>query len=456
MDRTRLPGEPGNHAWRRFRPGPVPARGAPTGYGRETGLGQSDLTTRRSAGTRPGSLEYRRPEQNSVSDIDWWRAAQMQENSVPNTKNAVRRTRSGRSAATGVLALVVALSVLILAAGAGGHEAQPQAEPDSHATPDAAAQATGFSPAELEAAYGLSTSPDAGAGQTIAIVDSFDDSGIGAQLAAFDAGFSLPPCVASCFTRVDQNGGTDYPSDAPADWALEIAMDVEWAHAIAPGAQILLVEAASASMSDLLVAERYAGAHATYVSNSWGNPEFPTETADNATFADPGVSYFAAVADSPGRTQYPATAPNVVAVGGDERSSTGAVPWTSGGGGCSAYEPASAGQAGIAEAAGCSSSQSTPAVSANAVNIPVLAEGSVWENAGGTSFATVLWAAAAADSGQFVTNQAIASGSIPLQGIVGGTLLKTGLGDLGVLPETVGEFANVVAAGFAAGFANTL
>jgi subtilase family serine protease len=347
-----------------------------------------------------------------------------------------------------VLALVVALSVLVLATGAPAHAVRLQAQPDSHATPDATAQATGFSPAELEAAYGLSTSPEAGAGQTIAIVDSYDDAGIAAQLAAFDTAFSLPPCAASCFTRVDQNGGTDYPAPAAADWALEIAMDVEWAHAVAPGAHILLVEAASASMSDLLVAERYAGAHATYVSNSWGYPEFAAETADAATFAAPGVSYFAAVADSPGRTQYPATAPNVVAVGGDERSSTGAVPWTSGGGGCSAYEPASAEQASIAEAAGCSTSESTPAVSANAVNIPVLAEGSVWVNAGGTSFATVLWAAAAADSGQLVTNQAIASGSIPLQGIVGGTLLKTGLGDLGVLPRTVSEFCNMVAASF--------
>jgi len=366
---------------------------------------------------------------------------------VPNTESAARRTRTGRSAATGALALVVALSLLALAAGPA-HANQPQAQPDSHATPDATAQATGFSPAELQAAYGLSTSPDAGVGQTIAIVDSFDDPTIAAQLAAFDAAYALPPCAGSCFTRVDENGGTDYPSAAPADWSLEIAMDVEWAHAIAPGADILLVEAASASLSDLLVAERFAGAHATYVSNSWGYPEFAAETADTATFADPGVSYFAAVADSPGVTQYPATAPDVVAVGGDERSTTGAVPWTSGGGGCSAYEPATAGQVRIAEAAGCSSSQSTPAVSANAVNIPVLTEGSVWENAGGTSFATVLWAAAAADSGQLVTNQAIASGMIPLQGIVGGTLLKTGLGDLGVLPQTVGEFANLVGAAF--------
>jgi subtilase family serine protease len=368
------------------------------------------------------------------------------ENSVLSTKNAARNTQAIRSAVAGALVLVVTLSALVLATHGPGHSDQPQAEPDSHATPDTTLQPSGFSPAQLEAAYGLSRSPYAGAGQTIAIVDSFDDSDIAAELATFDAYFDLPVCATSCLTRVDQNGGTDYPAAAPENWSLEIAMDVEWAHAIAPGAHILLVEAASANLPDLVVAEGYAGAHAGYVSNSWGNPEFSGETADAAAFLAPGVSYFAAVADSPGETQYPATDPTVVAVGGDERTASGTVPWTSGGGGCSAYEQAPEGQAAIAAEAGCSGNQSTPAVSANAVDIPVVGDGSAWSNAGGTSFATVLWAAAAADSGRLITNDAITSGSIPLDGVQGGTLLKTGLGDLGVLPRTAGEFCNMIAA----------
>ena len=349
-----------------------------------------------------------------------------------------------RTALLAALALTVTLGGVVLAPRPSGHAGAPQAQPDSQAQPDGASQPFGFSPAQLQAAYGLSTAPDAGAGQTIAIVDSYDDPAIVADLAAFDTAFDLPACSASCFTRVDQAGGTDYPPTAPANWGIEIAMDVEWAHAIAPGAHILLVEAASAGLGDLLIAERYAGAHARYVSNSWGYPEFAGETADAASFAGPGVSYFAAVADSPGRTQYPATAPNVIAVGGDERTAAGTIPWTSGGGGCSAYELAPAGLAGLATAAGCSGRQPTPAVSADAVNIPVLGDNSTWVNVGGTSFATVLWAAAAADSGQVLTNQAIAAGSIPLQGIVGGTPLKTGLGDLGVIPRTVGEFTDMV------------
>jgi subtilase family serine protease len=318
------------------------------------------------------------------------------------------------------------------------------AEPASHAEPDALDQPAGFRPATIQAAYGLSTSPYAGVGQTIAIVDAFDNAKVTDDLAVFDTYWGLPVCGSACFTKVDQNGGTDYPSPAPLNWAVEIAMDVEWAHAIAPGAHIVLVEASSSSLSDLLAAERYAGAHAAYVSNSWGYPEFSGETADAGTFSDPGVSYFAAVDDSAGQTQYPATSPNVVAVGGNELTPLGTIPWTSGGGGCSAYELASSVGARVAASqAGCSSNQSTPEVSADAVDIPAFDTVSGWLTAGGTSFATVLWTAAAADSGQLVTNDAISSGSIPLHPVIGGTLLRTGLGDLGAIPCSLEQFVNI-------------
>jgi subtilase family serine protease len=363
------------------------------------------------------------------------------------TKHGATVTPPVRAAAVVVVALLVTLSGLFLAPSGSARATLARAVPDSYAAPDGVVpQPSGFSPAELEAAYGLSTSPFAGAGQTIAIVDAFDNANVAAELSAFDAFWDLPVCGPACFTKVDQNGGVQYPSAAPSNWALEIAMDVEWAHAIAPGAHIILVEAASAGLSDLLVAERYAGAHAGYVSNSWGFPEFSGEAADGAAFAAPGVSYFAAVDDSPGKTQYPATAPSVVAVGGVQLTPTSTVPWTSGGGGCSSYEQVSSGQLALAAQAGCSGRQTTPAVSANAVGIPVLSNGSLWQTAGGTSFATVLWAAAAADSGQLVTNEAIASGEIPLRQVLGGSLLKTGLGNLGPITHTVGEYWNVASA----------
>jgi len=312
-----------------------------------------------------------------------------------------------------------------------------QAEPASPTQPP------GFSLAAIQASYGLSTSPYAGAGQTIAVVDAFDNPTVANDLTTFDAYWGLPVCGSACFTKVDQNGGTNYPSQAPSNWSLEIALDVEWAHAIAPDAHILLVEAASSNMSDLLVAERYAGAHAEYVSNSWGYPEFSGETADDTAFADPGVSYFASVEDLPGKTQYPATSPNVVAVGGDQLTSSGIIPWASGGGGCSWFEPAFSGEASLASEAGCSGNQSTPEVSADAVGIPVF-NASGWSDVAGTSFATVLWAAAAADSGRLVTNEAISSGSIPLHPVIGGTLLRTGFGDLGAIPRTAWELVKMV------------
>jgi subtilase family serine protease len=339
--------------------------------------------------------------------------------------------------------LAAVLGGFVLAPPASAHQSGGRAEPMIQAEPDAVAGPTGFTPAEIQASYGLSTSPYAGAGQTIAIVDAFDNANVADDLAVFDASFGLQACGSVCFTKVDQTGGTDYPSAAPLAWSVEIAMDVEWAHAIAPDAHILLVEASSASLSDLLAAEQYAGAHASYVSNSWGFPEFSGETADAGTFSVPGVSYFAAVADSSGRTQFPATVPSVVAVGGSELTSSGTIPWTSGGGGCSAYEPAASAEAGLASEAGCAQHQATPAVSADAVGIPVFDAASGWLNTGGTSFATVLWAAAAADSGQLVTNQAISSGSIPLRPVAGGALLRTGLGELAAIPSTFAQTLKV-------------
>ena len=355
-----------------------------------------------------------------------------------------------RSIAAGSFLLIAMLGALLVVPQIGDAAGLPVAEPTVDGGPDAATAAgAGFSPASIEASYGLSSSPVAGSGQTIAIVDAFDNANVASDLGTFDTSWNLPACTGACFTKVDQNGGSDYPSAAPLDWAVEIAMDVEWAHAIAPDAHILLVEANNSSLVNLLAAEQYAGAHAGYVSNSWGYPEFAGETADAASFSDVGVSYFAAVADSAGKTQFPATDPNVVAVGGNELTSSGTVPWPSGGGGCSAYEPVASSDAAIAAQSGCSGNQSTPLVSGDAVGIPVYDAACGWIQTGGASFATVLWASAATDSGQVITNAAISAGLVPLTPVSDGTLLQTGMGGLGAIPLSFGEsvnmaFANIV------------
>ena len=120
----------------------------------------------------------------------------------------------------------------------------------------------GLSPAQMRHAYGFDqiTFNNAavqgdGTGQTIAIVDAYDDPNIVADLTAFDAYYGLP--APPSFSRVGQNGsltlpGTDPEGAGSNNWELETALDVEWSHALAPGANILLVEANSSTFSDLV------------------------------------------------------------------------------------------------------------------------------------------------------------------------------------------------------------
>ena len=103
---------------------------------------------------------------------------------------------------------------------------------------------------------------------------------------------------------------------ADSGWALEISLDVEWVHAIAPGAKILLVEASSNSFTNLMAAEDYAKAHAQYVSNSWGGSEFSGEATYDSHFAASGVSFFVSSGDNGAPAEYPSASPNVISVGG--------------------------------------------------------------------------------------------------------------------------------------------
>ena len=105
----------------------------------------------------------------------------------------------------------------------------------------------GLSPDVIKQVYGWSTKATAGTGRTIAIVDAFDDPSAESDLALFSQTFGLPPCTTAngCFTKVNQTGGIALPKRNNA-WSLEISLDMQWAHTIAPGAKILLVEARSA------------------------------------------------------------------------------------------------------------------------------------------------------------------------------------------------------------------
>src|SRR5689334_9228904 len=150
---------------------------------------------------------------------------------------------------------------------------------DGAGTPLTSAGPSGLSPAAMRSVYGFPVDPLAGGGHTVAIVDAYDDPTVESDLHVFDQTFGLPECSTAngCFTKVNQNGGTQLPG-ADAGWALEISLDVQWAHAVAPGAHLLLVEANSASDADLFTAEDYARTHAPYVSNSWGGLEWSGES----------------------------------------------------------------------------------------------------------------------------------------------------------------------------------
>ena len=271
----------------------------------------------------------------------------------------------------------------------------------------------------MKAAYGFSTSDTAGSGMTIAIVDAYDLPTAENDLNVFSQQFGLPACTTAngCFTKVNQTGGTNYPR-YNAGWGLEIAMDIEWAHAIAPGAKILLVEAKSNSFANLLAAEDYAAAHANYVSNSWGGSEFSGEVSYDSHFSHAGVAFFVSAGDAGLPAEYPSASSNVISVGGTRLtfdsngnllSETG---WSGGGGGCSLYETATAAQSGFSEygQVNCAGKRATPDVSLDADPISGAAvydssnyQGQHgWYQVGGTSLSSPMWAGRAAVYGGLV------------------------------------------------------
>src|SRR5205085_436434 len=135
---------------------------------------------------------------------------------------------------------------------------------------------------------------------TIAIVDAHENPYVASDLHRFDQRFGLkdPPS----FKKVNQSGGTALPS-ADSLWAAEIALDVQWAHAIAPAANLVLVEADSGDVDDLMAAVDTARhlAGVSVVSMSWSGPEFEDEGQFDAIFTTPehheGVTFVAASGD---------------------------------------------------------------------------------------------------------------------------------------------------------------
>ena len=209
----------------------------------------------------------------------------------------------------------------------------------------------GLTPVRLHAAYSLPTETLSASTQTIAVVDAFNDPTAEADLGVYDKQFGLPACTTAngCFRKLDEQG---HASPLPANeggWATEISLDVQMAHAICQNCHVLLVEASSESLTDLGAAvEAAVKAGATEVSNSYGAPEQSGYSMYNGPYDHAGVvitasagdcGYFNEWCDEPNAANFPASSPDVVAVGGtslyESAGAWSSTVWEGGGSGCS-------------------------------------------------------------------------------------------------------------------------
>ena len=274
-----------------------------------------------------------------------------------------------------------------------------QGRPPIHVLGSGKKTPAGMTPSQIKAAYRL---PPTGGHGTIYIIGAYKDTTIEKDLGIFSKQFNLPPCTeaSGCFSehpmspKISSNSG----------WAMETSLDVEWAHAIAPTAKIVLVEATTQSGANLLAAVDYAAKQpdAASISMSWGGAEFPEETSLDPHFISAsGAPFFASSGDNGAGASWPAASPKVVGVGGTSLQLWGSTvnenAWSGSGGGVSIYEkePTFQSAYSIPKASGM---RAIPDVSYDAdpaSGFAVVKNGS-WYTVGGTSAGAPQWAAIAA------------------------------------------------------------
>lgn len=286
--------------------------------------------------------------------------------------------------------------------------AHPLAQPVAGSFASPTPSPGSLTPLQVRSAYEFDAT-NQGQGQTIAIVDAYDAPNIASDVNTFSTTFGLPTMNTAggpTFTKATPQG----KPRANGGWAQEISLDVEWVHAIAPKANILLVEAKSNAYTDLFGAVQYAASQgATVVSMSFGGSEFSGETSYDSTFTHSGVTYVASAGDS-GVKEYPALSPNILAVGGTTlnlvKNADGTATWSSEsvwnnssgstGGGVSTYEGVPSYQAGLGK-----TGRSNPDIALVADPYTGVAvydsysyQGQTgWLQFGGTSASAPMWAA---------------------------------------------------------------
>lgn len=310
---------------------------------------------------------------------------------------------------------------------------------DGSGTPMAAGSMVAtYSPAQIRAAYGMPSLPSVGAtltasqaaqlgaGQTIYLVDAMSDPNIASELAAFNQKFGLPTCTtqtiatnaalplatasaSSCVLSIVYNtAGGAMTSAAPpydAGWATEIALDVQWSHATAPLARIILIEAPNASIASFLGAVNLANSMgAGVVSMSFGTQEGNWTASVDSVFTGHNMTYVASTGDSGASVQWPAVSPNVVAVGGTTLTYSGTgvrseMTWSDTGGGISQYTPTPIYQNSAVPGMGTAAHRTVADVAFNAdpstgQYVAVITQGSstvMWASVGGTSLGAPQW-----------------------------------------------------------------
>jgi subtilase family serine protease len=285
-------------------------------------------------------------------------------------------------------------------------------------TPNAAA--AGLSPAALESAYGIRrAAANMGSGQTVAIVDAYDDPKAEADMNQYRQHFGLPLCTSTsgCFKKINEYGATSpLPAKAQPAWGGEISLDLDMVSAICPLCHVVLVEAlkdTSVTPDTPDSTDMYIAEHAAFsldpdaVSNSWAAFEYRRETARDQLLVPtyPNTAVVAAAGDAGYGAEYPSADPNVISVGGTVLTkSTNKRGWTerawSGtGSGCSAYEPAPSWQ--TPPFAGCG--RETNDISAVGEGVAVYDSfrdpGGPWIGLSGTSVGTPIIAAMIALAG---------------------------------------------------------
>ena len=274
-------------------------------------------------------------------------------------------------------------------------------------TPATSAGPAGWNPADIRSAYALTST--ASGGRTVAIVDAYDDPSAASDLGVYRSTFGLPACTTAngCFRKVNQSGGSR-PPRTNAGWATEISLDLDMVSATCPDCKILLVEASSASFSNLGAAVNYAATQAGVVaiSNSYGG----SDSTPLAAYNHPGIAITASTGDSGYGVESPASFDSVIAVGGTSLTKAtttsrgwSETTWSGAGSGCSPLNAKPAWQTSATQCAGKAdadvSAVADPNTGVSVYDTTAYQGATGWLVYGGTSVASPIIASVYALSG---------------------------------------------------------